>query len=34
MLRETMRTTLAWAIQQVTDYGRSYDHVVTRLGLT
>jgi hypothetical protein len=34
MLRETMRTTLAWAIEQVTDYSRSYDHVVTTLGLT
>jgi SRSO17 transposase len=34
MLRETLRTTLAWAIEQVADYSRSSDHVVTRLGLT
>jgi hypothetical protein len=34
MLRETLRTTLAWAIEQVTDYSRSYDHVVAQLGLT
>lgn len=34
MLRETLRTTLAWAIEQVTEYSYSYDHVVTRLGLT
>ena len=34
MLRETMRTTLAWAIQQVTENSSSYDHVVTRLRLT
>ena len=31
MLRETMRTTLAWAIREVTENGRSYDHVATRL---
>lgn len=34
MLRETMRTTLAWAIQQVTECSRSYDHVIARLNLT
>jgi hypothetical protein len=34
MLRETMRTTLAWAIQQVTEGMCSYDHVVARLRLT
>ena len=33
MLRETMRTTLAWAIKEVTENGRSYDHVVARLRL-
>ena len=27
-------TTLAWAIEQVTENSCSYDHVVTRLGLT
>ena len=31
MLRETLRTTLAWAIEQVTENSCSYDHVVTRL---
>jgi hypothetical protein len=34
MLRETMRTTLAWAIREVTENSRSYDHVVTKLRLT
>ena len=34
MLRETMRTTLAWAIQQVTECACSYDHVVAKLRLT
>ena len=34
MLRETLRTTLAWAIQQVTEKSSSYEHVVTKLGLT
>lgn len=34
MLRETLRTTLAWAIQQVTEKSSTYEHVVTKLGLT
>jgi hypothetical protein len=34
MLRETMRTTLAWAIEEVAENGRTYDHVVTTLRLT
>lgn len=34
MLRETLRTTLAWAIQQVTEKSSNYTHVVTKLGLT
>ena len=34
MLGETLRTTLAWAIEQVTEKSRSYDHVVAKLGLT
>ena len=34
MLRETLRTTLAWAIQQVTEKSSSYEHVITKLGLT
>jgi hypothetical protein len=34
MLRETLRTTLAWAIREVTEIGHSYDHVVTKLRLT
>ena len=34
MLRETLRTTLAWAIQQVTEKSSSYEHVVAKLGLT
>ncbi len=33
MLRETLRTTLAWAIEQVVEYSSSYDHVITKLGL-
>ena len=34
VLRETMRSTIAWAIEQATEYSRSYDHIVTRLCLT
>ena len=34
MLRETLRTTLAWAIEQVTENSKSYTHVVAKLGLT
>jgi hypothetical protein len=33
MLRETLRTTVAWAIEQVSEYSRSYEHVITRLRL-
>ena len=34
MLSEALRTTLAWAIEQITEKSRSYDHVVAQLGLT
>lgn len=34
MLRETLRTTVAWAIQQVTETACSYDRVCFRLRLT
>lgn len=34
MLKETLRSTLSWAIEQVTENSRSYDHIVTKLGLT
>jgi hypothetical protein len=34
ILRETLRTTLTWAIQRVTDSAWSLDRVVTHLGLT
>src|SRR5712692_7983309 len=33
MLRETLRTTLGWAIRQVTEFSQSPDHVVAQLGL-
>jgi len=33
MLRETLRTTLGWAIKQVTEFSQSFDHVVAQLGL-
>jgi hypothetical protein len=33
MLRENLRATLAWAIQQVTEMDRPFDHVVAQLGL-
>jgi hypothetical protein len=33
VLRETMRSTIAWAIEQASEYSRSYDHIVTRLCL-
>jgi hypothetical protein len=34
MEKETLRTTLSWAIEQVTTWGRPYDHVVAQLGLS
>ena len=34
VLRETMRSTIAWAIEQATDYSISNDHIVKRLRLT
>jgi hypothetical protein len=33
MLRESLRTTLAWVIEQVTERGRPFGHVVAQLGL-
>jgi DDE superfamily endonuclease len=33
MLRENLRATLAWAIQQVTEMERPFDHVIGQLGL-
>jgi hypothetical protein len=33
MLKETLRTTLAWAIDQVTERGLSFDRVVAQLSL-
>ena len=34
MLRETLRTTLAWAIRQITEQSSNCDQVVAKLGLT
>jgi DDE superfamily endonuclease len=34
MLRETLRTTLAWAIEQVVDRDQPIGHVITQLGLS
>lgn len=34
VLRETIRTTLAWAIQQATEHSHDYDYIITRLRLT
>jgi hypothetical protein len=33
MMCETLRTTLTWAIEQVTEYSYSHDHVMTKLRL-
>ena len=33
MIRESLRTTLAWAIEQVTRWEKPYEHVVAQLGL-
>lgn len=33
MIRENLRSTLAWVIQQVTEKERPFDHVVAQLGL-
>ena len=34
MVKEALRTTLAWAIEQVTEKNQPYGHVVAQLGLT
>jgi hypothetical protein len=34
MTREALRTTLSWAIEQVTRYEKPYEHVVARLGIS
>ncbi len=34
ILRETLQSTLAWAIEQITEKSRSYDHMVAQLCLT
>jgi hypothetical protein len=33
MLRESLRSTIAWAVEQVTDYSRELSHVYVKLGL-
>ena len=33
MLRETLRSTLAWVVDQVTELGHSKEHVFVKLGL-
>jgi hypothetical protein len=33
MLRENLRATLTWAIQQVTEMERPFGHVIAQLGL-
>ncbi len=33
MSRETLRATLAWVIEQVTERDRPFNHVVAQLGL-
>ena len=33
MLRENLRTTLAWVIEQVTEKEQPFDHVIAQLGL-
>jgi hypothetical protein len=33
MLRENLRATLAWAIQQVTERAQPFGHVIAQLGL-
>ena len=33
MLKETLRTTLSWAIEQITRWEQPYEHVVAQLGL-
>jgi hypothetical protein len=34
VLRETLRSTIAWAIEQATDYSHDLDHITARLRLT
>jgi len=34
VLRETLRSTIAWAIEQATEYSHGLDHITARLRLT
>ena len=34
MHKETLRTTLSWAIEQATKWERPYEHIVAQLGLS
>ncbi len=34
VLRETLRSTIAWAIEQATNYSHGLDHITARLRLT
>ena len=34
MAKEALRTTLAWALEQVTERNQPYGHVVAQLGLS
>jgi len=34
MIRESLRTTLTWAIEQVTEKNHPVGHIVAQLGLT
>jgi uncharacterized protein YndB with AHSA1/START domain len=34
MFKEALRTTLSWAVDQITRFEQTYEHVVVRLGLT
>ena len=34
MLRESLRNTIRWAVEQTTEKSRSYDHIVAQLAIT
>ena len=34
MFKEALRTTLSWAVNQITRFEQPYEHVVAQLGLT
>jgi len=34
VLKESLRNTIRWAVEQATEKSRSYDHIVAQLAIT